>query len=270
MSQPQNRPVNARIQQMIESYESTGNLSFVQKQQISTTLHDLAENMFDIDIISIHRIESDGTIIYEEKFSDSFSSFFHSWKTNDGTLFVHFMEGDLENIVQLKPDGSIYIDGEKTSVEDIPAIEDIPVTNENIAPRAGVITRTQRTDPLGTGGAAYTGAGHVYNSTKLIDFGANLGTLTIGAIVTCITGSLSGWLAIASGILTNSALSNTAEWLKTKNPYYKYASFKDIRKGHPGDAVNYYFKHTVYAYSERDYGGSSRVVDTYYEIKEST
>ena len=69
--------------------------------------------MFDINIISIHRIESDGTILYEEKFSDDFSSLFYSWKTNDGTLFVQFIEGDLENIVQFKPDGSIYIDGKK-------------------------------------------------------------------------------------------------------------------------------------------------------------
>lgn len=262
-SQSRSLSVNSQIQQVIESYDIAGNLSFAQKQQISTTLHDLAEKMFDINIISIHRIESDGTILYEEKFSDDFSSLFYSWKTNDGTLFVQFIEGDLENIVQFKPDGSIYIDGKKTSVQDV------FVTNENITPRAGAITRTQKNDPLN--GAAYTGPEHVYNSTKIIDFGANIATLTISAIVAVITNNIGGWLAIVTGIVTSATLQATADWLKSKSPYYnKYASFKDIRKGHPGDVVNYYFKHTVYAYSDRNYGGSSRVVDTYYEIRDAT
>lgn len=259
-----NASVNAQVQQVIERFENEGNLSFAQKQDVSTTLCDLAEERFNISIISIDRIESDGTIVYEEKFDDNLSSFFTSWKTNDGTLFVHFMEGDLENIVQFKPDGSIYVDGNKVS------LEITPDTDGNVSPMAGVRTRTQRTDPLRSNGTAYTGKAYEFDSTAKVDFRANLGTLTIGAIVNTIAASLSGWLLLASGVISDVALPHVAEWLKTKNPYYKYASFKDIRWGHPGDAVNYYFKHIVYAYSERDYGGSVKEVETYYEIKEST
>lgn len=260
-----NASVNAQVPQVIESFENEGNLSFAQKQEVSATLCDLAEERFDISIISIDRIESDGTIVYEEKFNEDFSSFFTSWKTNDGTLFVHFVEGDLENIVQFKPDGSIYVDGNKVS------FEITPDTNGNVSPMAGVRTRTQRTDPLGTNGTAYTGSEYVFNSTGKLDIGAFIGSTTISAIVTALSAGLSTWLAVTSGIVTTSVLFATAEWLKSKSDYYnRYASFQDIRRGHPGDAVNYHFRHNVYAYSERNYGGSVKLVETYYEIKEST
>lgn len=237
--------------------------SEAKKTEIEDILTCLGEKGFDLDIVSINRIEADGTVIYEEKFSEDFSSYFNAWKSKNETLFVHFMEGNLENTVQFRPDGSVYVDGNRTSVK-------IKPETGNIELMAGVRTRMQKIDPLKTGGAAYTGPDYVYNSTAKVEFGATLATLTIGAIVTVITSSLSGWLMIASGIVSTQALSTTANWLKSKSPYYKYASFKDIRNGHPGDAVNYYYKHTVYAYQYKDYGGSRYKVDQYYEIKEST
>ena len=45
---------------------------------------------------------------------------------------------------------------------------------------------------------------------------------------------------------------------------------KNEKTSHKGDRVVYYFRHVVYAYQYRDYGGDRDEVDRDYEIHEPT
>ena len=77
-----------KIQQIINKAEEGEKETFseAKKTEIEDILTCLGEKGFDLDIVSINRIEADGTVIYEEKFSEDFSSYFRLIVKSSWTL----------------------------------------------------------------------------------------------------------------------------------------------------------------------------------------
>ena len=215
--------------------------------------------MGEMETISIHDVLDDGSVVYEQDFgtAEGVMTYINVWE-EDGSQFFHYLEGELENTVEFASDGTIYLDGNQVVIT--------TEVNESIRPLAGGFEHSySKSIPSGTKSSEYTGSDWTVNSTSRMDFGADFISIAVGAIVGILTGGLATWVGVTAGIITSTSMTKVANWLKSSNPYYQYASFKDIRKSRPKDNLIYHYKHSVYAWNLRDYKGTRYLVDTYYQ-----
>ena len=227
----------------------------------------LEESGWNPSEMYIDSILENGNIVYAIELSSiGITSYIDVYKGADGSRYLHFREGDLENTLCIKPDGSMWGDGHKISVTaDTFHLENNIGHYSGIVPFAGNTRTYSKVPPDGTKASEYSTSGMLISSNRLIDFGITLGAAGIAYIATCLTAGFSNVLAATIGFCSGEFYSVVANKLKSMNPNSQYASFKEIRYPRNKDQVVYHFQYKVYVYAKSNYEGSSYVASVCYE-----
>ena len=261
---------SASEKELLSEYFAGAGYSQCLEQKVKDDLLVLGERGFRDFEKEIYDIQEDGTIIYAIQMLDDVIDYVDITEEIDGTIRLHFVEGNLENVVAFEANGKILLDGHRITISQEQIVCNALQPTGDAEIQAGVYRSYQKSVPKNTSADDYNEDGVLYQSTSTIDFDAELVTLSIGAIVSLLTSGLSSFTCAVTGMVTSAALNRVANWLKNTNPYYKYASFKDIKCSRPGDSVVYHYRHDVYIWNERNYGGARTLLESYYEIVEPT
>lgn len=218
----------------------------------------------------INVVKSNGTVVYKVELLDDLVNYIDISQSSNGSINLHFVEENTENNVTIGSNGEILLDGHTVRITNYYEEEKAVIPEGSASIKAGVHRYYQNGVPAGTIKSEYNTTGSVYQSTTKIDFDVNMGSLAVGAIVTILTAGLATKTCVMYSLVSGVSFNTVANWLKNTNPYYQYASFKDIKCSRPKDSVVYHYKHDVYIWNKKDYQGAKKLLETYYEIVEPT
>ncbi len=207
----------------------------------------------------------------------------------NGDIKYYFKEGDLENIVISKADGTFLLDGEEVSIfiESDSISEDgaFVGSQQAIEPQGKHYNKTAYVDspPSGTTRDDYSVFVNTYGVN--VDFNKAVKSLTIGAIITILTGGVLGVsnLGAVAGTLTSLAtgfVGGVATTLQSDHPLsvgskieikrWQHKNGYQISHSSAGEArfvykdrLNYYARSSSGAYKYFDYALKYRVTRIY-------
>lgn len=253
--------------QLRDEFHSKRGGDLLSLDQILDDMSILEQSGWNPSEMYIDSILDNGNIVYAIELSSiGITSYIDVYKGADGSRYLHFREGDLENTLCIKPDGSMWGDGHKISVTaDTFHLENNIGHYSGIVPFAGNTRTYSKVPPDGTKASEYSTSGMLISSNNLIDFGITMGSIGVAYIATCLSAGLSKIVAALAGFDSSEFYTAIANKLKSMNPNSQYASFKEIRYPRNKDQVVYHFQYKVYAYAKSNYEGSSYVASVCYE-----
>jgi hypothetical protein len=188
-----------------------------------------------------------GRMSYTYQITDEVVAHYTIEKGTQGTLILNVTEGKLHNVIQRKPDGTLYIDGEKA------------FTPSNVSLR--MHNADYSSSPYGSRSDYTTYVGMTQNSN--VPLSKAITEMTISALCSLIAsymglpGPFSDLLSDAIMYMVNDAQSHNPGSRSVSYKEYIYNSNKSIG----GDM---YRQHNVYCYSQTNYAGNSNR-GTFYE-----
>ena len=111
-------PYSVRAQELVAEYDGTIRDRDALLRQVTEDLY-LFEEVDWIDGFTISSVADDGTVTYQSVISEepSIIDYFFIWKEEDGSIAVDVTEGEKHNVLVLKPDGRLYIDGHEVGLK---------------------------------------------------------------------------------------------------------------------------------------------------------
>lgn len=265
-------------QQLI--FESVGSEN-CSKNLVNTVVQDLSMletahlNLF----VSISEVLDDGTVVYEIPFEEANTTDYVTVSKNGSDVVVNFTEDDKHNVVIIKNEGRMFLDGyEITAETDRFFVVNNKETQESAEPcsiaRVGMV-HSSRTYSLPNGDRSIPSDFSVTNSsyaTNRITFGTFLKDVSYGAIVATVSGAVVGGLkGIFSGLSTTGvgAAIDAALWYIKNSTVLmlqshldsdtmSFSAVKYVNK--KNDTLHAEWLYSIKVYGAKNYGGSPTTV----------
>lgn len=111
-------PYSVRAQELVAEYDGTIRDRDALLRQVTEDVY-LFEEVGWIDGFTISSVADDGTVTYQDVISEepSIIDYFFIWKEEDGSIVVDVTEDEKHNVLVLKPDGRLYVDGYAVGLE---------------------------------------------------------------------------------------------------------------------------------------------------------
>lgn len=218
----------------------------------------------DLEQVFVYSTEG-GIITYAYQISDQYTDYITVQHNNDGSAILNIREGDCYNTMTVAANGTIYIDGEEVTSDNVSSTA--PPT---ITPRVA-FSYIYRTTPFANTTASQYNVGTYYQNCSDIGLAQSIRTVTATVLGTLLAAKFFPGNATMQQAATT-VCRGIANQLKAKGETIagtiNAISYKMRIDGHPNnDSFNFYRKYTGTYYFGKNYSGTVYRAAPFYEAR---